>query len=205
MKAKKLCALDGQGNPISCDRTAVKKGRCQKHYQQWYRRQPKCRAHDCNAIQAAHYYCRVHERLALSTRSEAAQLQTLRNFRNHIKPDWETGCWLWQDATNEKGYGMFSAGGSWLAHRFAFVWFCGGHARGKVLDHLCNITNCVRPDHLWPITNTSNLSLMHQRAFAGPQDYWRHSRITPFYLSMFLWARENDLPWRKPEPFALAA
>lgn len=86
----------------------------------------------------------------------------------------------------------------WLAHRFSYVWFYGGHATGKVLDHLCNVSRCVRPDHLWPITNTNNLSLMHQRALAGELEYWRHARITPYSVALIRWARANQLPWGKP-------
>jgi hypothetical protein len=93
---------------------------------------------------------------------------------------------------------MFSAGGTWLAHRFSYVWFYGGHATGKVLDHLCNVPRCVRPDHLWPITNTNNLSLMHQRALAGNLEYWRHCRITPYSVELIRWAVAKGLPWGKP-------
>lgn len=202
MTILKTCAQDGTGAPIVCGAQATKRSRCPRHYQQWYRQQPKCRADRCNKIQAGHYYCRPHERLALSTRDSDAQAKTMRKFRSHITADPITGCWLWQDATNPNGYGMFGTGGTWLAHRFSYVWFFGGHAPGKVLDHLCNVTHCVRPDHLWPITNTNNISLMHQRALAGPQEFWRHARITPHSLSMILWAREVGLPWQKPAAFA---
>ncbi|MFF2675425.1 HNH endonuclease [Arthrobacter koreensis] len=104
---------------------------------------------------------------------------------------------------------MFSANGTWLAHRYSYVWFRGGHAPGKVLDHICNVTRCVRPDHLWAITNTDNIRLMHQRALAVDKEFWRHARMSPFHLSTFMWARQNDLPWkappRRPSPALLAA
>src|SRR5687768_7090675 len=67
---KKTCARDGAGNIISCGKPAKKRGRCLRHYQQWHRLQAKCRAPSCTRIQAAHYYCRPHERLALSTRTD---------------------------------------------------------------------------------------------------------------------------------------
>lgn len=195
---KKTCARDGAGNIIRCGEPAKKRGRCLRHYQQWHRLQAKCRAASCNRIQAAHYYCRPHERLALSTRTDPSQADALERFRSNIEADPFTGCWLWTGGTNEKGYGMHSAGGSWLAHRFSYVWFYGGHATGKVLDHLCNVSRCVRPDHLWPITNTSNISLMHQRALAGDLEYWRHARVTPYSVALIRWATVNQLPWRKP-------
>ena len=190
--------MNGAGELIRCGKPLKAKGRCPTHYQQWHRLQPKCKADGCNRLQAAHYYCRPHERLALSSRTQMAQERTLANFRSFIEADPITGCWLWTGATNEKGYGMFSASGSWLAHRFAYVWFCGGHAPGQVLDHICNVTRCVRPDHLWAITNTSNLSLMHQRALAEDKEFWRHTGMTPYYLAVMMWAVHNDLPSRKP-------
>lgn len=201
MTRKKPCAQDGAGNPIVCGQQTKKRRRCPTHYQQWHRLQAKCRAEGCNRIQAAHYYCRPHERLALSTRTRAAQEQTLRLFLTHLEPDQDKGCWLWTGATNE-GYGVFSAGGTWLAHRFSYVWFYGGHAVGKVLDHICNTPACVRPDHVWPVTNTNNISLMHQRALARNLDYWRHTRITPYSLDMIRFATANGLPWGKPAPTA---
>lgn len=165
---------------------------------QWYRKQPKCRAEDCSSIQAAHYYCRPHEQLALTTRTLAMQQKTLQRFRRAIEPDWGTGCWMWQERANEDGYGQFHAGGAWLAHRFSYVWFCGGHERGKVLDHLCNRPLCVRPDHMLPMTNTNNSSLRQERAFAVEREFFRAARITPRYLSVIKWAVDNDLPSGKP-------
>lgn len=196
----KSCYTDGEGNPVPCGRPQKAKERCPTHYQQWHRLQPKCKAPDCRRMQAAHYYCRPHEQLALTSRPTLAQQRTLTNFRRFIEPDLVSGCWLWMGATNEKGYGMFSADGTWLAHRFSYVWFLGGHDQGKVLDHICNVTRCVRPDHLWAITNTNNLSLMHQRALAEDKEFWRHTAATPLYLSVFLWAVGNDLPCRKARP-----
>jgi len=207
MTRSKTCAQDGAGNPIECGQPIEKRRRCGTHYQQWYRLQTKCRADGCKRIQAAHYYCRPHERLALSSRPAAAQARTLQLFRGHIEPDQETGCWLWTGATNDNGYGLFSAGGTWLAHRFSYVWFYGGTAPRRVLDHLCAVdVRCVRPDHLWPVTNGTNTRLMHQRTAAGGVEFWRHSRITPYSLPMIQWAMTNGLPWGKPAaPAALTA
>lgn len=197
--SKKSCAKDGAGKAVDCGEKVKAQGRCHKHYQQWYRAQDKCKAPGCKRVQAAHYYCRPHEQLALTTRSEAAQRKTLAQFRNFIVPDFDTGCWLWTGAMNPKGYGVFFADGTWLAHRFAYVWFIGGHPPGKVLDHICNTKLCVRPDHLWAITNTNNLSLMHQRAAAESAEFWRHSSLTPLFVSVVIWAAQKGLPCRKPK------
>lgn len=166
---------------------------------QWWRQQPKCITEGCTALQAAHYRCRPHERLALTEgKSEHMQQKWLAKFRANIDPDVETGCWVWTGPTNEHGYGLHQAGGTWLAHRYGYVWFVGGHARGQVLDHLCNRPLCVRPDHMMPMSNTNNTSLRDERALAQGMEFFRHARATPLYLRMFTWALQHGLPCGKP-------
>lgn len=198
--SKKTCAQNGAGEYTKCGLPLHAQKRCKKHYQQWYRSKPKCIVAECDRLQEGHRYCRPHERLSMSRRTEDAQLSTLERFLSHIEPDPVTGCWLWTAGTNEKGYGMFSTNGTWLAHRFAYVWFCGGHAPRKVLDHICDVNRCVRPDHLWAIANTDNLKLMHERAAATHKEFWRDARFNPPVLSMITWAADNGLPYAKPAP-----
>jgi hypothetical protein len=67
-------------------------------------------------------------------------------------------CWLWVGATSApKGYGAFTipADGQWrnvLAHRFAYELLVGPIPVGLQIDHLCFVTNCVRPTHLEVVT-----------------------------------------------------
>lgn len=63
-------------------------------------------------------------------------------------------CWLWTGAVDRYGYGKYSRG---KAHRFSFEAFVGPVPAGLVLDHLCKVKRCVRPDHLEPVTNGDNL------------------------------------------------
>ncbi len=200
MAKAQLCRMDGWDRPVDCGKAADRRGRCQQHYMQWFRRQTKCKEAGCKRLTAGHGYCRPHERLALSTRTPAAQAASLDRFRRGIEPDSVTGCWLWQERPNESGYPLFHAGGAWLAHRFAYVWFAGGHKPRHVLDHLCNQPLCVRPDHLLPMTNTNNLALRRQRDEAECTEFWRHSAMTPNYLSAILWAAKVGLPYSKPDP-----
>lgn len=164
-RAVKVCLHE------SCERAVVKRDWCETHYKAWLRSQPKCRAGGCNnTLQAAECktrgdYCRPHEQLALTTRSAAAQEKSLKRFREGIEPDWELGCWLWKE-TPDEGYGKFHAGGLWLAHRFSYVWFMGGHERQKTLDHIFNRPLCTRPDHMEPISDTINTKRRDERAFA---------------------------------------
>lgn len=66
-------------------------------------------------------------------------------------------CWLWQAATTV-GYGRFKMRGSlYGAHRVSIVIHTGSEIPpGLVVDHLCRIRACVRPDHLELVTLGEN-------------------------------------------------
>lgn len=68
-------------------------------------------------------------------------------------------CWLWQDAVDKDGYGVFRWGaGNKRAHRVSWELMRGeipfDPATGKSLplDHLCRVPGCVNPEHLEPVT-----------------------------------------------------
>lgn len=78
-------------------------------------------------------------------------------FVKNIMKD-KNGCWLWQGALNEKGYGQFRFfGRNGRAHQYAYLYFKGMVQGGKVLDHLCRVRHCVNPDHLQPVPNKTNI------------------------------------------------
>ncbi|MGA5354024.1 HNH endonuclease signature motif containing protein [Streptomyces thermodiastaticus] len=67
-------------------------------------------------------------------------------------------CWIWQAATNRKGYGIFSVnGGSTLAHRFSYELHVGPIPDGLELDHRCRVRACSNPAHLEPVTHAENV------------------------------------------------
>lgn len=68
-------------------------------------------------------------------------------------------CWLWTASLNRNGYGRFSVTRrkSVGAHRFAYESTNGPISEDLVLDHLCRVRHCVRPDHLEPVTTTENI------------------------------------------------
>lgn len=68
-------------------------------------------------------------------------------------------CWEWQGYVNAKGYGRFSPrpGVTVQAHRFAYQLDHGEIPDSLQLDHLCRNRRCVRPIHLEPVTNRTNV------------------------------------------------
>lgn len=67
------------------------------------------------------------------------------------------GCWEWNAGCNE-GYGWFELRGrNRRAHAVVYEWLIGPVPNGLVLDHLCRNRACVRPDHLEPVTNQTNV------------------------------------------------
>jgi HNH endonuclease len=76
------------------------------------------------------------------------------DYAPHLGP-----CWVWTGYCN-KGYGRFNPGGR-SAPVKAYVWSWeqvnGPRDAGMTLDHLCRVTQCVRPDHLEMVTQRVNI------------------------------------------------
>ena len=75
-----------------------------------------------------------------------------------VDPD--TGCWNWLLFKNSKGYGMWRSeteSSSRLAHRnFYELKHKISLVAELTLDHLCNNTSCVNPDHMEPTSFEEN-------------------------------------------------
>ena len=72
-----------------------------------------------------------------------------------IKGRAHDACWIWIGHRNEKGYGLFE---KQQAHRFVYAMLVGPIPEGLQLDHLCLRKECVRPSHLYPVTNAENMA-----------------------------------------------
>ena len=73
-------------------------------------------------------------------------------------------CWLWTAQLTDEGYGRFAmpsgTPGRYIptnAHRVAYELEVGPIPAGLHIDHLCRTRNCVRPDHLEPVTPRQNV------------------------------------------------
>lgn len=68
----------------------------------------------------------------------------------------KTGCWEWQKAINNAGYGMMR---NWqAAHTTAYKAWKGTYPPGWQIDHLCRVKHCVNPDHLEAVPRGVNVS-----------------------------------------------
>lgn len=72
--------------------------------------------------------------------------------------DDESGCWLWQRAKYDTGYGVMRVAGRLVhAHRVLYERHIGPIPVGLELDHLCGVRSCVNPEHLEPVTHAENI------------------------------------------------
>lgn len=204
-------------------------GLCEKHYRQKQRKLPQCKADTCGARlkpkQSRQGYCRKHEHLLLKepVRTAVAMERTMEKFLANITPtqdglEGRFGCWPWTGRRNKEeavsngqpkpGYGLLSIGNhDWLAHRYSYGIFVGGHRPGLTLDHVCRNSLCVRPDHLMPMTSRRNSELEHKRAVEDPDSVLRDLLMIPqMAMGTMAWAMLNGLPVGRAapggEPFA---
>ncbi len=74
-----------------------------------------------------------------------------------VHPVLGTACWLWAAGLGAGGYGKTTLRHkTLLAHRVAYELERGPIPPGLMLDHLCRVRRCVRPDHLEPVTAREN-------------------------------------------------
>lgn len=82
-----------------------------------------------------------------------------------------TGCHLWNKALNSRGYGVLWFDGKLhLAHRLAWLIEHGDWPRRDlVLDHICEVKDCVNAAHLRESTNGANIMRAYPRGDAATE------------------------------------
>ena len=71
----------------------------------------------------------------------------------------ESGCWLWQGAKNQYGYGLATYEGkkNQTAHRLSYRIHKGEIQPGLLALHTCDTPACVNPEHLFLGSNKDNM------------------------------------------------
>jgi hypothetical protein len=82
-------------------------------------------------------------------------MKDIDRFTTKYAIDPKTGCWNWT-AGSWGGYGMFHYSGGKKAHRFSYEYHTGNILDSLTIDHLCNNTMCVNPEHLEAVTKGEN-------------------------------------------------
>lgn len=91
-------------------------------------------------------------------------------------------CWLWTGSTRG-GYGRFKDHGKYVSvHRYSWVLAYGDIPLNMKVLHKCDVTNCVKPEHLFLGTQLTNMQDMYakgrQRHPGFPGEANPHSKLT---------------------------
>ena len=86
----------------------------------------------------------------------------------------EVGCWEWQGARNDRGYGQIWIDGRLVyVHRLMYELHIGPIPDGHEIDHLCSNPPCARPGHLDAVTHSENAQRMWDR---GEREHKTHCK-----------------------------
>lgn len=96
-------------------------------------------------------------------------------------------CHIWEGYVKETGYGQIRVHGRTRpAHVVAWTNANGPVPEGHDLDHLCRVRNCIRPDHLEPVTRGENL-----RRGIGPELHRQRQRAKTHCIRGHAYSPEN--------------
>lgn len=128
--AQRTCSVEG------CERPAVTRGWCKSHYNSW--------------------------NLRGVTHGRTAPPPTKKDpvVRFWAKVNKTETCWLWTAATGGDGHAVFYDGMRVRsAAQFLYELEVGPVGDGNQLVRTCDVTSCVRPDHMQPVSRAEFLNL----------------------------------------------
>ena len=100
-------------------------------------------------------------------------------FMQHVLPEPNSGCWLWDGGAVTQGYGSFSvAGATKAAHRVSYELHCGPVPEGAMVLHSCDVRCCVNPAHLRVGTHGENMRDRNARGRASAGERNGRAKLT---------------------------
>ena len=168
-----------------------------------------CSSNDCNRKAVAKGYCDKHYRRVLKRgdvnnygKRKVDEGNEVERFHKKyvIK---ESGCWIWTSGTRPNNKGVLyprhwtDGGKSVGAHRFSFELSNGKIPKGMYVCHKCDTPLCVNPDHLFVGSHDDNMRDMVKkgRSFTGRgEDKKGRSKLTNVQAEII---RRHDMPQSK--------
>jgi HNH endonuclease len=108
-----------------------------------------------------------------------ANFTLAQRFEQSYEPIPECGCWIWSGAITNQNYGRISIGPRGnskqvCAHHVAWRLYRGEIPHGLQVNHHCDVSLCVNPNHLYVGTQKQN---MEDRDRRGRNAWDRGTRV----------------------------
>jgi hypothetical protein len=129
-------------------------------------RKEGCSAPECDGKHFATGLCQKHYSRKLRHGNLTGRYpQGPAEERFWLRVQKSDGCWTWQGAKGDHGYGHFTADGGVdvSTHRYSYQLHHGEIPPGMVICHRCDNPVCVNPDHLFLGTQRDNVQDMIQK------------------------------------------